>query len=107
MLVEFSRRLRTAVRATDTVARLAGDEFVILLEDVAAIANATHVAETVVAAMQPPVSWNGFEIAVGTSIGIAFCEDAGEEADAWLHRADEALYAAKAAGRNTWRVADG
>ncbi|MBK6726741.1 MAG: diguanylate cyclase [Xanthomonadales bacterium] len=107
VLVEFSRRLKTAVRATDTVARLAGDEFVILLEDVAAIANATHVAETVVAAMQPPVSWNGFEIAVGTSIGIAFCEDAGEEADAWLHRADEALYAAKAAGRDTWRVADG
>ncbi len=107
VLVEFAQRLIAAVRSTDTVARLAGDEFVVLLEDVAAISDASRVAETVIAAMQRPVSWNGVEIAVATSIGIAFSEDPAEEADHWLHRADLALYAAKDAGRGSWRVATG
>lgn len=105
VLVEFARRLKSAVRATDTVARLAGDEFVVLLEDVREIGDAIHVAEAILAAMLPPVRCIDADIAVGTSIGVAFSGDPGEDADAWLHRADGALYAAKAAGRGSYRVA--
>jgi diguanylate cyclase (GGDEF)-like protein/PAS domain S-box-containing protein len=105
VLVEFSRRLKAAVRATDTVARLAGDEFVVLLEDVREVGDAERVADAIHAAMRPPVRYIDTDIAVGTSIGIAFNTDPGEDADAWLHRADGALYSAKAAGRGSYRVA--
>ena len=105
VLVEFARRLKSAVRATDTVARLAGDEFVVLLEDVREIGDAIHVAEAILAAMLPPVRCIDADIAVGTSIGVAFSGDPGEDADAWLQRADGALYAAKAAGRGSYRIA--
>ncbi len=105
VLVEFARRLKAATRATDTVARLAGDEFVVLLEDVREVGDAERVAEAILAAMRRPVRYIDTDIAVGTSIGIAFNTDPGEEADAWLHRADGALYAAKSAGRGSYRVA--
>lgn len=105
VLVEFARRLGNCVRVTDTVARLAGDEFVVLLEDVHAIGDAVRVAEAILAAMQVPVRHIDSDINVGTSIGIAFGRDEGEDADQWLHRADVALYEAKAAGRGSYRVA--
>jgi diguanylate cyclase (GGDEF)-like protein/PAS domain S-box-containing protein len=105
VLVEFARRVKESVRATDTVARLAGDEFVVLLEDVHEVGDAERVAEAILAAMRRPVRYIDTDIAVGTSIGIAFSTDPGEEVDAWLHRADVALYAAKAAGRGSYRVA--
>lgn len=105
VLVELARRLGACVRATDTVARLAGDEFVVLLEDVHAPGDAIRVAEAILAAMQAPVRYLDIDIAVGTSIGIAFAAQVDEDADAWLHRADVALYAAKAAGRGGYREA--
>lgn len=105
VLVEFARRLKTAVRATDTVARLAGDEFVVLLEDVHDVGDAVRVADSILAAMSAPVPYLDVDIAVGTSIGIAYANAVDEAADAWLHRADGALYAAKAAGRGGYRLA--
>ena len=81
VLVEFARRLKATVRATDTVARLAGDEFVVLLEEVHGAADASQVAEALVAAMQPPLRYEDQEIAFATSIGVALSHDAGEGAD--------------------------
>ena len=69
------------------------------------VGDAERVAEAILAAMRRPVRYIDTDIAVGTSIGIAFNTDPGEEADAWLHRADGALYAAKSAGRGSYRVA--
>jgi diguanylate cyclase (GGDEF)-like protein len=105
VLVELTRRLKAATRATDAVARLAGDEFVVLLEDVCEIGDAERMAEAILAAMRRPVRYIDTDIAVGTSICIAFNTDPGEKADAWLHRADGAFYAAKAAGRGSYRIA--
>ena len=105
VLVEFAQRLKQAVRASDLVARLAGDEFVILLEDVHESSDAMRVAEAILAAVRPPVHHGDVDITIGTSIGIAFNTDPDEDADAWLHRADGALYAAKVAGRGDYRVA--
>lgn len=106
MLVEFALRLKASVRATDTVARLAGDEFVVLLEDIHEVADASGVAATILGAMQPSLRYLDHDIAFGASIGIALAANAGETAEHWLQRADLALYAAKSAGRGAWRVAD-
>jgi diguanylate cyclase (GGDEF)-like protein/PAS domain S-box-containing protein len=104
-LQEFARRLSACVRATDTVARLAGDEFVILLEGLHAAGEAALVADKILAAMRPAFPIGGADRAVSTSIGIAVSEPGdGAEAERLLKTADDALYAAKRAGRNAWEM---
>ena len=105
VLCEFARRLRGCVRDTDTVARLAGDEFVILLEDLHDARAARQVAEKLLEAMRPPFETGHETLDVSTSIGIACARPDENETEAWLKRADQALYEAKAAGRNAWREA--
>ena len=103
VLVEFSARLSASVRANDFVARLAGDEFVILLEGLEGRADGERVAEKIAAALQLPMHVAGQVLQVSCSIGIAFA--AGEEDPALLlSHGDEALYSAKRAGRNTYAV---
>jgi len=104
LLKDFAERLRACVRQADTVARLGGDEFVVLLEDLKDRASATRVAEKMLESARVPARMDGSEILVTTSIGIAFGgDDANEEA--WLKRADAALYEAKRSGRNRFFVA--
>ena len=103
VLQAFARRLCDSVRDTDLVARLGGDEFVILLEDVAP-GGAETVARKVVATMAEPIDAAGNRLLASTSIGIA-CTDAPTDAPTLLARADAALYAAKKAGRNRYRMA--
>ncbi|MCY1381960.1 putative signaling protein [compost metagenome] len=103
MLAEYARRLRASVRETDTVVRLAGDEFVIVLENVHsqdAVAGVAHKIVSQIAAPAFPVE--GRRLDVTTSIGIVFVEtvDATVGAGELLARADTALYAAKSQGRN-------
>lgn len=105
VLVQFARRLSACVRTTDTVARLAGDEFIILLEGLSGADAATLVAEKILAAMRPAFSIDGAPRTVSTSIGIAVCEPGQVGSpESLLRRADEALYAAKRAGRNAWEM---
>ena len=106
VLREFAQRLTRAVRATDTVARLAGDEFVIILEGLHLAEECATVAKKIIAAMTRAFDVLGCARQVTTSIGVAI--DRGDTADgeAFLRRADDALYDAKAAGRNTYRVAE-
>ena len=104
VLKDFAARLRDCVRQTDTVARLGGDEFVVLLEDLKDPASAARIAAKVLDAMRVPSRIGERELEVTTSIGIAHgAGDADEQA--WLGRADAALYDAKNGGRNTYRVA--
>ncbi|RIX77694.1 sensor domain-containing diguanylate cyclase [Acidovorax cavernicola] len=103
VLAEYARRLRTSVRETDTVVRLAGDEFVVVLENVRSQDAVAGVAQKIVAYIGAPVfDVDGRRLDVTTSIGIAFLEtvDATVEAGELLARADTALYAAKSQGRN-------
>lgn len=100
VLVEFSRRLKECVRQTDVVARLAGDEFVILLEGMDQPAEAEQVARKIVMAMEQDFEIHGASRRVTTSIGAVAADCATDDSDTLLSKADCALYKAKRAGRN-------
>jgi len=103
VLIEYARRLQSCVRSTDTVARLAGDEFVVVLENLGAQETAAAVARKIVGQVSVPAFHvDGQVLEVTTSIGIAFqpAIDAVVTPADLLARADAALYDAKSAGRN-------
>ena len=104
LLKDFAARLRSSVRASDTVARFGGDEFVVLLDDLKETEHALRVADKIVAECRLPLRIEGRDVVATTSIGLAF-GGAGTEAEALLRRADAALYEAKSAGRDAYRVA--
>ncbi len=104
VLVEFARRLRSAVRGSDLVSRLAGDEFTVLLNDVAGEADVEAVARKILAAMRPPFALDAVVLQVGSSIGAALTELPNPDPARLLDTADRALYKAKEAGRNTFAM---
>jgi len=104
VLVEFGKRLKHSVRGTDTVARLAGDEFVVILEGLSADDEAEHVAGKIVTAMREPFRVGDRTISITTSVGVAFHEDCDATPEDLLAAADSSLYEAKTAGRNTFRL---
>ncbi|HEU0307599.1 MAG TPA: EAL domain-containing protein [Lysobacter sp.] len=106
MLREVARRLSFCVREPDTVARLAGDEFVLLLEHVQQPETASKVAQRVLQALAAPMQVAGRELRVTASIGIALADGRCESADRVLHDADTALYRAKSLGRNRFVLFD-
>lgn len=103
-LIEFGRRLRTCVRGSDIVARLAGDEFVIALEALDHPAEAERVAQKIIAAMATPFDIEGMCRKVTTSVGMVLARPLHDDARSLLRAADEALYRAKRAGRNRVEV---
>lgn len=103
VLQEFATRLTKSVRTTDLVARLAGDEFVIILEGLGATQEAHRIAEKILQLVGKPWLLNGEKLDITTSIGIAFDEACLRSGAELLSDADAALYEAKSAGRNTFR----
>jgi diguanylate cyclase (GGDEF)-like protein len=99
VLIEFARRLKEAVRATDTVARLAGDEFVVIFENLADPALPEAMGHKILAAMQGDFAMGDEFVSVSTSVGIATGSAQGATMEHFLGTADAALYAAKEAGR--------
>lgn len=99
LLVEVARCLRRTLRADDQLARLGGDEFAVLLTDIHSHADAAKVAEKMLLALSAVHQVEGYDVAVGASIGIAFYPDDARDADNLLRYADFAAYQAKAAGR--------
>jgi diguanylate cyclase (GGDEF)-like protein/PAS domain S-box-containing protein len=102
VLREFGRRLAATVRSTDTVARLAGDEFVVVLEQVGSPLECERVAAKLLDAIRAPFGLDGRTLAVTSSIGIAW--SARPDQAALAHAADESLYRSKHAGRDTASV---
>jgi diguanylate cyclase (GGDEF)-like protein len=107
VLREFAARLRRSVRITDTVARLAGDEFVIALEGLHNDTESQAVARGILLQVRRPFEIEGRALAVTASIGIAYYDpaDGDIEVAALLARSDEALYVAKRAGRDGLHIA--
>ena len=104
VLIEFAQRLTGAIRSTDTVARLAGDEFVIIFEFIAGDHCATSLALKIIDALVAPFLIAGEQLVVTSSIGIAIGAPGSSTADALLSGADGALYEAKRRGRNQYAI---
>jgi diguanylate cyclase (GGDEF)-like protein len=99
-----AQRLLQAVRKSDTVARMGGDEFVVLLSGLRSPRMAEEIATSIVAALAVPVLFASGEVPVSASVGVctAFAEDL--DVDLLLRNADAALYQAKARGRNCYQI---
>jgi diguanylate cyclase (GGDEF)-like protein len=104
LLKEVSRRLKEIIRSSDTVARMGGDEFTFVLNDIGMDENAANVAQKVIDALSVPVQLADRQCKIGGSIGISFFPDHAEDADTLLRLADEAMYIAKQSGKNTFRL---
>ena len=100
LLVEAAIRIRSCVRESDTVARLGGDEFTVILTDMDAITRVEAIAQHMLDLLQAPFQLGHEQAYVSASIGITLYPDDAEEIDDLLKHADQAMYAAKGAGRN-------
>jgi diguanylate cyclase (GGDEF)-like protein len=103
LLRAFAERLRGFVRATDTVARFGGDEFVVLVTGLQDASHSAILAQKILRSLATPFQIDGHEVSVTTSIGISLYHADLDRADDYLERADRALYVAKEEGRNTYR----
>ncbi|HEY0142972.1 MAG TPA: EAL domain-containing protein [Thermoanaerobaculia bacterium] len=104
LLRSVAERLRSSLREEDTIARMGGDEFTILLADLAAADDAATVAQKLLEAVAAPLQIEGHELYITTSIGIAVYPSDGDSAEALLKNADGAMYRAKEAGRNSYQL---
>ncbi|MFC7051704.1 diguanylate cyclase domain-containing protein [Hansschlegelia quercus] len=106
LLVEVSERLRRSVRASDLVARLGGDEFAVVAA-ISSVNDAMTMAKRLVEAVNQPCELSGVVFEPSITLGGALAPDSGFDRETLLRFADEALYEAKRAGRNTWRFSAG
>jgi diguanylate cyclase (GGDEF)-like protein/PAS domain S-box-containing protein len=105
LLIEAARRLRAALRSGDALARLGGDEFFVVLEDIQDASPAERVAKKLLAALAAPYDdiGAGAPVTISASIGISVFPDDAGDAETLLKHADGAMYAAKQAGKDSFR----
>jgi diguanylate cyclase (GGDEF)-like protein len=106
VLRETANRLSNAVRKSDTVARMGGDEFVVLLPDLRDAKVALQVAATLVETLAVPIAIDGRETPISVSIGVCALQAGAVNADELLKNADAALYQAKARGRGCFQASE-
>ncbi len=98
ILVQVAGCLLAAVRHSDAVGRHGGDEFLVMLAEVATIADAVKVAEKILSSLRPIGSFGGTTVALHASLGISIYPDDGADASTLIERADAAMYLAKNGG---------
>jgi len=105
VLVAVAKRLRASVRASDTVARYAGDEFTLILRHITQREDVERIAEKVVRAMEAPLALaGGLELSITASLGLSFYPDDATDAERLLKYADVAMYSVKGMGRNNFQA---
>jgi diguanylate cyclase (GGDEF)-like protein/PAS domain S-box-containing protein len=105
VLIAVSKRLRNSVRASDTVARYAGDEFTMILRHIVTRDDVMRIAEKIVRVMEVPLTLaDGAELHITASIGVSFYPDDATSAERLLKHADVAMYSAKGMGRNNFQT---
>lgn len=105
LLKSFVARLLRTLRATDSVARLGGDEFSIIMEKLTKPEDAAAIARKIGSVMRHPFALEGHTVNVSASIGLAYYDGGTQGSDELVKLADDMLYQAKKAGRDTYRIA--
>lgn len=111
LLVEVANRIKNTIRASDTVARLSGDEFIVMIENLnikqnTAYGQASEVAQKILLELNKSYFFDMFEFNTTASLGVTLFNDAQFSFEDHLRHADSAMYQSKAAGRNTYRFYD-
>ncbi|MFL1482709.1 diguanylate cyclase domain-containing protein [Marinobacter sp. LN3S78] len=106
LLRDVAAEISNCVRATDTVSRHGGDEFVILLTEIEKRSDAAQIAEKVLARFSTPRMVDGRQLQVTMSMGIAVYPENGMDADTLMRNADSAMYTAKKSGRNSYHFCE-
>lgn len=104
LLIETAQRLKASVREYDVVARLAGDEFTVILPEIESTRNATDIADRIVKSIAEPLLLDGNELMITSSVGICFYPADGHDPATLVKNADAAMYRAKAGGKNRYEV---
>lgn len=105
LLKEVADRLRSVTRHEDTIARIGGDEFVMVLCELSRMEDVVRPATKILSLLEAPFDINGVSVKVSGSIGIAFYPTDAEDPETLIEYADEALYSAKHAGKNRYQFA--
>ncbi|MEI7430819.1 MAG: EAL domain-containing protein [Betaproteobacteria bacterium] len=107
LLIALTLRMKDELREGDTLARVGGDEFVVVLSDFTDVADSVPMLERLLAAASRPVMVGDLALQISASIGVTFYSQAEEvDADLLLRQADQAMYQAKLAGRNRYHIFD-
>lgn len=103
LLQALAQRLRGCLREGDTLSRIGGDEFMLLLPHIRSRDNAAYIAQKIIASLKQPFNIEGHELFAGMSIGIAIYPDDGDNIETLIKHADIAMYHAKDLGRNDYK----
>jgi diguanylate cyclase (GGDEF)-like protein len=103
LLRDVAKRLKACVRKSDTVSRIGGDEFIMLLSPINDIGDAVIIAEKILSVFQKPFRIDGHTLRVTTSIGLSVYPGDGENAETLLKNSDIAMYYAKERGKNRYQ----
>lgn len=95
VLINVSQRLAANIRADDTVARLGGDEFLLVLNDIKSREDVEPILENVREVIASPIDYDGVQLSVGVSVGVAFFPDDGEALEVLIEHADSSMYTVK------------
>jgi diguanylate cyclase (GGDEF)-like protein/PAS domain S-box-containing protein len=104
LLAEVAKRLRGSLRASDTVSRIGGDEFAVLLTELGDTDAVAGIAHKILDALAAPISLAGYDLFVTASIGVSFYPSDGDDVETLLKCADAAMYRAKELGRNRVQI---
>lgn len=104
ILIEAAERLRRCIRSSDVVARVGGDEFVVVMPDLTTMDDIEHCAANLIERMSPEIQIDEQLVNVTVSVGVCIYPDFASDAKHLLKRADSAMYAAKESGRNQYQI---
>ncbi len=103
LLRTMSQRMQLELRRSDTIARIGGDEFVVIFSAIKDVSDARQSVGKLLDASSSPVTWRRHELPCALSVGVALFPDDGSDVETLLHHADLAMYRAKQEGGQTWR----
>jgi diguanylate cyclase (GGDEF)-like protein len=103
LLIQLTQRLDKTIRAGDTIARFGGDEFAVLLDDIASEKDVSHLAKKLLDTLAPVFHIEQHEFFITASIGVSIFPNDGDDSDTLLRNADVAMYRAKDMGRNNYQ----